>query len=217
MIRTFGLGDFIYLLEAARWTLGLTVIAALGGGLIGLGFAFMRIARWRALRLIASLYIQVIQGTPLLILLFLFYFGLDIMGLRLPAIVAAALGLVLYSSSFLAEIWRGCLEAIPRAQWEAAEALALTSWQRMRHVILPQAVRIAIPPTVGFLVQIVKNTSLTAIIGFVELSRAGQLVNNATFQPFAVFLTVAAIYFVICFPLSAASQRLERKMHVAGR
>jgi polar amino acid transport system permease protein len=217
MIRTFSLGDFVYLLEAARWTLGLTVIAALGGGLIGLGVAFMRIARWRALRLMASLYIQVIQGTPLLILLFLFYFGLDIIGLRLPAIVAAALGLVLYSSSFLAEIWRGCLEAIPRAQWEAAEALALTSWQRMRHVILPQAIRIAIPPTVGFLVQIVKNTSLTAIIGFVELSRAGQLVNNATFQPFAVFLTVAAIYFVICFPLSAASQRLERKMHVAGR
>lgn len=217
MIRTFGFSDFVYLIEAARWTLGLTLIAALGGGLIGLGFALMRISRWRALRIVAALYIQVIQGTPLLILLFLFYFGLDIMGLRLPAIVSAALGLVLYASSFLAEIWRGCLEAIPRAQWEAAEALALTTWQRMRHVILPQAVRIAIPPTVGFLVQIVKNTSLTAIIGFVELSRAGQLVNNATFQPFAVFLTVAAIYFAICFPLSEASQRLERKLNVARR
>lgn len=217
MIRTFGFGDFVFLLEAARWTLGLTVIAAFGGGLIGLIFAFMRISRLKIVRLVAAVYIQVIQGAPLLILLFLFYFGLDILGLRLPAIVAAAMGLVLYSSAFLAEIWRGCLQAIPPAQWEAAEALALTSWQRMRHVILPQAVRIAIPPTVGFLVQIVKNTSLTAIIGFVELSRAGQLINNATFQPFAVFLTVAAIYFAICFPLSEMSQRLERRLHVASR
>ena len=217
MIRTFGFGDVVFLIEAARWTLGLTILTAFGGGAIGLCFAFARISRWTAVRLAASIYIQVIQGTPLLILLFLFYFGLDILGLRLPAIVAAAMGLILYSSAFLAEIWRGCLEAIPKAQWEAAEALALTPWQRMRHVILPQSVRIALPPTVGFLVQIVKNTSLTAIIGFVELSRAGQLINNSTFQPFPVFLTVAAIYFAICFPLSEASQRLERRLHVAGR
>ena len=217
MIRTFGTGDFIYLLEALRWTIGLTAIAAVGGGLLGLCVAFLRISPIAPLRFTAILYIQIVQGIPLLILLFLFYFGTEIVGLRLEAIVAASLGLIIYSSAFLGDIWRGCLQSIPKSQWEAAEALALTPRQRMQYVILPQATRIAIPPTVGFLVQIIKNTSLTSIIGFIELSRAGQLINNSTFQPFIVFSIVAALYFLICFPLSELSRRFERSLHVRSR
>ena len=115
------------------------------------------------------------------------------------------------SAAFLAEIWRGCIEAVPCGQWEAAQALNLKYVARMRFVVLPQAFKIALPPTVGYVVQIIKGTSLAAIIGFTEITRAGQIINNATFQPLHVFTTVAALYFVICWPLSLLAARMERK------
>jgi polar amino acid transport system permease protein len=205
----------VYLLEAARWTLLLSLIAFVGGSVVGLALALMRVSRIAVVRGAASGYIQLIQGTPLLIVLFLSYFGLGIMGYKLVPIVAAGLSLTLYAAAFLGEIWRGCIEAVPGTQWEASDCLGLNRFQQYTHVILPQAVRIATAPTVGFMVQVVKNTSLASIIGFVELTRAGQIVNNSTFQPFLVFLFVAAIYFAICYPLSVASRVLERKLHVA--
>ena len=103
----------------------------------------------------------------------------------------------------------GVLVAIPRTQWEAGTAIGLTYLEQLRHVIIPQAVRIAIPPTVGFLVQLIKNTSLAAVIGFVELTREGQMTTAATFQPFAVYLLVAALYFSLCYPLTRYSRILE--------
>ena len=204
-----------YLLQAARWTLLLSLIALIGGGVLGFVLALARVSRLRILRGLAVTYIQVVQGTPLLVLLFLSYFGLSLAGYRLDPLVAAGLSLIFYVGAFLGEIWRGCIEAVPRTQWEASDCLGLSRLQQYTHVILPQAVRIATAPTVGFMVQVVKNTSLASIIGFVELTRAGQIVNNSTFQPFLVFLFVAAIYFAICYPLSAASRFLERRMHVA--
>jgi polar amino acid transport system permease protein len=205
----------IYLLEAARWTLLLSLIAFIGGGVLGLALALGRVSRIATLRFIATAYIQLIQGTPLLVLLFLSYFGLSMAGYRLDPVVAAGLSLTIYVGAFLGEIWRGCIEAVPRTQWEASDCLGLNRFQQYTHVILPQAVRIATAPTVGFMVQVVKNTSLASIIGFVELTRAGQIVNNSTFQPFLVFLFVGAIYFAICYPLSVASRVLERRLHVA--
>jgi polar amino acid transport system permease protein len=205
----------IYLLEAARWTLLLSLIALMGGGLLGLALALGRVSRIATLRFIATAYIQLIQGTPLLVLLFLSYFGLSMAGYRLDPVVAAGLSLTIYVGAFLGEIWRGCIEAVPRTQWEASDCLGLNRFQQYTHVILPQAARIATAPTVGFMVQVVKNTSLASIIGFVELTRAGQIVNNSTFQPFLVFLFVGAIYFAICYPLSVASRVLERRLHVA--
>jgi polar amino acid transport system permease protein len=205
----------IYLLEAARWTLLLSLIALMGGGVLGLALAVGRVSRIATLRFIATAYIQLIQGTPLLVLLFLSYFGLSMAGYRLDPVVAAGLSLTIYVGAFLGEIWRGCIEAVPRTQWEASDCLGLNRFQQYTHVILPQAVRIATAPTVGFMVQVVKNTSLASIIGFVELTRAGQIVNNSTFQPFLVFLFVGAIYFAICYPLSVASRVLERRLHVA--
>ena len=205
----------LYLLEAARWTVLLSLIAFLGGALVGLPLALMRLSKVGLLRALASGYIQLIQGTPLLIVLFLSYFGLGILGFKLIPLVAAGISLTLYAAAFLGEIWRGCIEAVPRTQWEASDCLGLNRFQQYAYVVLPQAVRIAIPPTVGFMVQIVKNTSLASVIGFVELSRAGQIVNNSTFQPFLVFLIVAAIYFAICYPLSVTSRALERKMNAA--
>jgi polar amino acid transport system permease protein len=204
-----------YLLQAARWTILLSLIAIAGGAVLGLALALARVSRLRVLRAFAIVYIQIVQGTPLLILLFLSYFGLSLVGLRLDPLVAAGISLTFYVGAFLGEIWRGCIEAVPRTQWEASDCLGLNRLQQYAYVILPQAIRIATPPTVGFMVQVVKNTSLASIIGFVELTRAGQIVNNSTFQPFLVFLFVAAIYFAICYPLSVTSRALERKMNAA--
>ena len=205
-----------YLIMAAQWTVLLSLIAFAGGALIGLPIALMRVSPNNALRIIASGYIQLIQGTPLLILLFLTYFGLGILGYKLAPLVAAGLALTLYAAAFLGEIWHGCIEAVPRTQWEASDCLGLDRFQQYAYVILPQAFKMAIPPTVGFMVQIVKNTSLASVVGFVELARAGQIVNNSTFEPFIIFCIVAAIYFAMCYPLSLASRFLERRAN-AGR
>ena len=204
-----------YLLDAAKWTIVLSLLAFAGGAVLGMTLALARVSRFRLLQLLAAAYIQLVQGTPLLILLFLSYFGLSILGYRLNPIVAAGLSLTLYAGAFLGEIWRGCIQAVPRTQWEASDCLGLNRFHQYVYVILPQATRIAIPPTVGFMVQIVKNISLASIIGFVELSRAGQIVNNSTFEPFFVFTCVAAIYFAMCYPLSVSSRYLERKLNVA--
>jgi polar amino acid transport system permease protein len=206
----------LYLVEAARWTILLSLIAFAGGAIVGLPLAIMRTSKVRLVRGLASAYIQLIQGTPLLIVLFLAYFGLGILGYKLIPLIAAGLALTLYSAAFLGEIWRGCIEAVPKTQWEASDILGLNRLQQYVYVVLPQALRLAIPPTVGFMVQIVKNTSLASVIGFVELSRAGQIVNNSTFEPFAIFASVGAIYFVLCYPLSLAARTLERRVH-AGR
>ncbi|MDO9437143.1 amino acid ABC transporter permease [Hydrogenophaga sp.] len=206
-----------FLAVGVLWTVCLSLIAFVGGGLAGGVIALCRISPIKPVRWLAIGWIQLIQGTPLLVVLFVAYFGLSIMGLELPGLVAASIAMVIYVSAYLGEIWRGCIESVPRTQWEAAECLALSRAQRMRLVVLPQALRIATPPTVGFMVQIVKNTSLASIVGFVELVRAGQLINNSIFQPFLVYLIIAALYFAMCFPLSVWSRKLEQRLHVGTR
>jgi polar amino acid transport system permease protein len=202
------------LLIAARWTVLLSIVAFVCGGLVGFALLFMRTSKSKALRAISSAYIEIFQSTPLLMQLFLLFFGVALFGIDVPPWLAAGLALTLFTSAYLAEIWRGCVEAIPRGQWEASSSLAMNYFEQMRHVILPQALRIAIPPTVGFSVQVVKGTAVTSIIGFVELTKAGTMIANATFAPFTVFGLVALMYFALCFPLSLYAGRLERKMNV---
>ncbi|MBB6561887.1 polar amino acid transport system permease protein [Acidovorax soli] len=210
-MRTFGVSEFWFIVQAAQWTLALSAMAFVGGSLLGLLVALARTSENAAARWCSSLFIQVFQGTPLLLQLFLIFFGAPVLGLDINPWLAAGIALVLNSAAFLGEIWRGCIEAIPRGQWEAAQALNLNYVSRMRFVVLPQAFKIALPPTVGYVVQIIKGTSLAAIIGFTEITRAGQIINNATFQPLQVFSTVAALYFIICWPLSLLAARMERK------
>ena len=217
MNNAFNVNHFNFLLQGAAWTLGLTLIAFVGGGLLGFAVALGRVARSKAIKWLFLGYVQLVQGTPLLILMFLAYFGLSIAGFNLPAIVAAGLSMTIYVSAYLGEIWRGCIEAVPKTQWEAAECLALTNAQGLRLVILPQALRIATPPTVGFMVQIVKNTSLASVVGFIELARAGQMINNSLFEPFIVYMLVAVLYFALCYPLSWLSRKLENRLHIALR
>jgi polar amino acid transport system permease protein len=211
-MRSISIGDIEYLLLATRWTILLSIGAFAGGSVIGLAIALMRTASSRWLRWPALAYIRLFQGTPLLLQLFLVFFGGDMIGVPIGAWFSALLGLSLNAGAFLGEIWRGAIESVPHGQTEAARALGLHYRPRMARVVLPQALRLAVPPTVGFLVNLVKSTSLAAIIGFVELTRAGQQLNNATFRPFLIFGIVAAIYFALCFPLTIVSRRLERAL-----
>lgn len=208
----FSLWDiFTFLLGALRWTVALSLIAFVGGGLVGLGLLLLRFARVRGAATAVVWYVQIFQGTPLLMQLFLVYFGLALLGMDTSPLVSAAICLTLYASAYLTEIWRGCVNAIPKGQWEASTTLALNFTQQMRHVILPQALRVAIAPTVGFLVQIIKGTALASVIGFVELTKAGQMISNATYQPFLAYTFVGLLYFALCYPLSWWSQRLENR------
>jgi polar amino acid transport system permease protein len=217
MIRQFTANEALFIITAVRWTLLLSAVAFIGGGIGGLGVALARTAPAAWMRQAAAGYIQLFQGTPLLMQLFLVFFGSTVLGAGVDPLMAAAIALTLNAAAFLGEIWRGCIQAIPAGQWEAATALGLRHLSRMRYVVLPQAGTIAIAPTVGFLVLLLKSTSLASIIGFVEITRAGQIINNVTFRPFLVFGLVAVIYFLLCWPLSHLSQMLERRFGAVRR
>jgi polar amino acid transport system permease protein len=213
-MRYFSFNDFLFILAATQWTILLSLLSFVLGGALGLIIAILRISRFKPVSLAAAGYVQLFQGTPLLMQLFLIYYGLSLFGLRLDAWTAVTIAYTIYAAAFLGDIWRGCIQAIPKEQWEASRALALPYLPQLFLVIMPQAVRIAIPPTVGFLVQLVKATAVASIIGFVELTRAGQLMTNATFQPMIVYPIVAGLYFALCWPLSLWSQYLEKKLRV---
>jgi polar amino acid transport system permease protein len=216
-MRSLNLGDYEFLLLATRWTILLSIYAAVGGGIVGIAIALMRVSGYRAVRWISIGYIRIFQGTPLLLQLFLVFFGGDMLGLPLGAWMSAILGFSLNAGAFLGEIWRGSIQSVPTGQTEAAKALGLGYIPIMLRVILPQALRLAIPPTVGFLVNLIKSTSLAAIIGFVEVTRAGQMLNNATFRPFFIFGIVSVIYFALCWPLTLTSRRLERQLAASSK
>ncbi|WP_431819446.1 amino acid ABC transporter permease [Burkholderia sp. F1] len=204
-----------FIFRGAGWTLLLSAMGFLGGAMVGLPLALVRSRGGRFARAAAGGAIQLVQGVPLPVLMFLCYFGISIAGFNLPSLVAAGLAMTAYSGAFLAEIWKACIQAVPKTQWEAAECLGLGRVQRVAYVVLPQAARIAIAPTVGFLVQIVKNSSYAVVIGFFDLTYSARVVNNSTFEPFVVFSIAAAIYFAICYPLSVLSYRLEKRLRRA--
>ncbi|AJG17461.1 amino acid ABC transporter permease [Cupriavidus basilensis] len=210
-MSSLSLDQVLFILRGAGWTLLLSAMGFIGGALAGLPLALARSRGGRVLRTVTGAFVQLVQGVPLPVIMFVVYFGISVGGFELPALVAAGIAMTAYSCAYLAEIWKGCIQAVPRTQWEAAECLALTPLQRVVHVILPQAARIAVAPTVGFLVQIVKNSSYAVVIGFFDLTYSARVVNNSTFEPFVVFSIAAVLYFAICYPLSTLSYKLERR------
>ena len=207
--------ELLFLLKGLQWTLLLSTIAFVCGIASGLAVALVRTSGNRIMERIASGYISLFQGTPLLMQLFVVYYGLALIGLQLDAWLAVAIGFTAHASAFLGEIWRGSIEAVPRGQTEAANALSLGYFARMKAVILPQAFRISLPATVGFLVQLIKGTSLASIVGFTELARAGNMISNQIFRPLLVFGIVGVLYFIVCWPLSLWGSRLERRLATA--
>ncbi|MEO5759438.1 MAG: ABC transporter permease subunit [Mesorhizobium sp.] len=212
MMRSFAESDVAYILLSVRWTLLLSMLALAFGGAFAALLSPLTTHPNKALRVAVNMFAILGQSTPLLMLLFLVFFGLPIIGVTVSAWWAACVGLAIHSAAFLVSIWGESIGAVPKGQSEAAEALGLSPLQTLRLVIIPQAMRIALPPTVGFCVQLIKGTSLASIIGFVELTRAGQIVNNATFEPLKVFALVAALYFAMCWPLSLLGAHLESKL-----
>ncbi|OXJ07023.1 amino acid ABC transporter permease [Burkholderia sp. HI2500] len=203
------------LLLAARWTLLLSLITFVGGSVAGFALLAMRVSASAALRRFVVLYVEVFQGTPLLMQLFLGFFGLPLVGIDVTPWVAASVVLTLNASAYLTDIWRGCVDAVPRGQWHAAASLGMTWTQQLRYVVWPQAWKIALPPTVGFLVQAVKSTALTSIIGLTELTKTGNIITNAVFKPFPIYAMVALLYFAMCFPLTWYARVLEGRYRVA--
>ncbi|MEM6622326.1 MAG: amino acid ABC transporter permease [Pseudomonadota bacterium] len=204
------------LLDATQFTIYLSLIAFGGGGLVGALIAFLRLLpnRWAGAGALS--WIWFFQSTPLLMLLFLSGLGVPrLFGVDVNPWTAAVISLTIYASAYLADVWRGAVESIPAGQWEGARAVGLSFGQTLRLVIVPQAGRVALAPTVGFLVQIIKGTSLAYIIGFSDLMAIGKRWANAPVEgtePFIIFPLMALIYFCLCFPLSLLARRLERRL-----
>lgn len=216
-MASIGPNELFFLMQGLKWTLALTLIGFIGGGVFGLCVALARVADSPAIQRASMAFIAVFQGTPLLMQLFVVYYGVALAGLNVDAWIAVAIAFTLHASAFLGEIWRGGIQAVPKGQTEAANALGLHYVSRMKDVVLPQAFKISLPATIGFLVQLIKGTSLAAIVGFVELSRAGQIVSNQTFRPLTVFAIVGIIYFLICWPLSLWGAGVEKRLQSASR
>ncbi len=203
------------LLDATQFTIYLSLVAFFGGGLIGLVMTVLKITPNRAVRIFATSYIWLFQSIPLLMLLFLIGLGVpSFFQISVSPWLAAGIALTLFTSAYMSEVWRGALESVPNGQWEGGKALGMTFRQTLVDVVAPQALTVALPPTVGFMVQVIKGTSMAYIIDFSDLMRIGKQIANSQVpgaEPFIVFPIIAFIYFVLCFPLSQWSKSMERK------
>jgi len=199
-----------FLLKGAIWTVVLSLGGMFFGLLLGFGLALMRRSQNLPLRGIARLYISFFRGTPLLVQLFVIYYGLPELGLQLDPLPAALIGFSLNMAAYTAEIIRSAIGAIDRGQWEAAASIGMTPLQTLRRAILPQALRIALPPLGNSFISLVKDTSLAATIQVPELFRQAQLITARTFEIFSMYLAAALLYWVLASLLSTLQNRLER-------
>ncbi|MGX4670329.1 amino acid ABC transporter permease [Cerasibacillus sp. JNUCC 74] len=201
--------NFPFVISGLPMTLLISVVGMLMGLILGLVLALARSSRWIILRWPARVYISFMRGTPMLVFLFILYFGLPVIRVELTAITAACLGFGLNSAAYIAEINRASLNSIDKGQWESAKALNLTYWQTLRKVILPQATRIAIPPLTNVFMDLVKATSLAAVITVPELFQKAQIVGGREFDVMTMYILVALIYWPICILISFVQDRLE--------
>lgn len=213
MLRSFNWHDLEALLRGAEWTLALCVTSGVLGTVVGMLLALAATSPLRLARWVASIYVHFVRGIPLLILVFFTYFGIPLMfpNLEMSAFTTAVIALTAFSAAYMAEIFRGSINAVPKGQLEAASALGLSYTHKYRFVVLPQAMRIAVPPAIGFLIALIKDSSLVTVIGFVELTHAGTVVSNLTADPITTYSVVAALYFVICYGVSRLGRWYETR------
>jgi polar amino acid transport system permease protein len=208
--------DAILLLQGLGNTV-LLCVAGLGLGLvIALFVGLARASGFRWLSWPAALYIEVIRDSPLLMQLYLVFFALPLVGLQVPIFVAGVATLMVNASAFMAEIVRAGIQAIGKDQWDAARALGMGYLPCMRHIVMPQAARVMIPPGVGLLIGLIKDSSVVSVISYIELTRVGQILTEKTFLSFQVFGIVAALYFLLCYPLSRLAVSAERRLKAGG-
>ncbi|KXH81810.1 amino acid ABC transporter permease [Sporosarcina sp. HYO08] len=203
--------SFPYILQG----IGYTVLISFGGMGIGLVLGFLlalcRSSKWFFLKWPARIFISYMRGTPMLVFLFLLYFGLPNIGIQFTAVTAALIGFSLHSSAYMAEINRSALEAVDKGQWEASTALGLSYWQTMLFVILPQATRIAIPPLSNVLLDLIKASSLAAMITVPDLFHRAKVVGGREFDYMTVYILVGLIYWGICLIAEAWQSHLEKR------
>jgi len=206
-----------YLLQGFRATLVLSITVLVTGTALGAVWGMLRVCPVPALQRGMTALIEGVRSVPVLLQMFFIFFGLPALGIQMPVFLSAALAMTLWMAANFAEVIRGAIESIPRGQLEAASSTGLTYGQAMRSVIVPQALRRMLPPFVGLCTILIKDTSLAAIIGVFELTRAAQETIERTFRSFELYLVVAAMYFVICFALTSLSRMLERRLGSPGR
>jgi polar amino acid transport system permease protein len=205
-----------YFLDGALTTIWVSWLGLLLGAVIGAVFALFRLSRSRVLRTIGLVYVETFRSLPILVLLFFCYYGLALLfRVDLSPFVAATLALMLSASAMMTEVIRAGIESVPRGQWEASRAAGMTVRQRWQYVVLPQAMRVIVPPSVGVYIMVLKDSSLAAIIGYVELTKAGLLVRDATGENLQVLAIVAILYFIINYSISLAGSILERRFQIA--
>jgi polar amino acid transport system permease protein len=214
MFADFGTQNLEPLLQGAKLTLYLVAMSGLLGSVVGLVFGLARVAPFAPARWLAAVYVNFIRGQPVLIILLFLYFAIPLV---IPSATfargpTAILGLTVYAGAYVAEIVRGAIEAIPKGQSEAASALGMGYLLRYRYIVLPQAMKIAIPPLIGFLISLVKASSLVSVIGYIELTKAGRIVSTLNQEPLATFLIVAALYFVLSYPIALFGRWYERRL-----
>ena len=214
--------DSLNLYDAVLFLQGLgnTVLLCLAG--LGLGtviaiiIGLARVSRVRWLWVPAAAYIEVIRDSPLLMQLYLVFFALPLMGMNVPIFVAGVAALMVNSSAFMAEIVRAGIQSVGKEQWDAARGLGMGYFQSMRWVVLPQALRVMIPPGVGLLIGLIKDSSIVSVLSYLELTRVGQILTEKTFRSFQVFGIVALLYFLLCYPLSRLALYTERRLKISG-
>lgn len=195
-------------------TIQVSIIALIGSLLLGAIIAIFRIAPNKPLNWIGTAYVEVIRNIPLLIVVFFFYLGLPSLGITLDGFVSGTLGLTVYTASFIAEAIRAGIQAIPKGQTEAARATGLSYLQTMIHIILPQAIKIVLPAIGNQLINLVKNSSILAVVAGMDLMYYADLINSDTFLPLTVYTFVALFYLVLTVPLSFAVLYMEKKFNI---
>ena len=208
--------DAILFLQGLGNTVALCVLGLGLGTLIALFVGLARASRIRWLSVPASVYIEIIRDSPLLMQLYLVFFALPLLGLDVPIFVAGVATLMINASAFMAEIVRAGIQSVGRDQWDAARGLGMGYTQVMRWVVMPQAFRVMIPPGVGLLIGLIKDSSVISVISYLELTRVGQILTEKTFLSFQVFGIVAVLYFALCFPLSRVALYAERRLKISG-
>jgi len=200
-----------YLLSGVKFTLALACLVILIGTFLGLLLGLLKLSKRRLVRAPASFIIEITRDTPIIMQMFFIFFGLPALGIRLNTFPSAALAMSLFAAGNTAEIVRGAIDSLPAGQFDAAKSLGMNYLQMMIYIILPQALRRMIPPMMGLFTTLIKDTSLAAIIGAFELTRAGQEVIERTFHSLEIYLVVAAFYFIICYPLSYYTRKMEKR------
>jgi|BarGraNGADG00312_2_1021985.scaffolds.fasta_scaffold08344_4 polar amino acid transport system permease protein len=215
------MGDYLQYLPPLARGAGMTVIlcliVAVAGSLLGFGIGLARASSIGVLRWISAIYTNFLRGIPLLIILLFTYFALPLLipGAVFSQLESGAIGLTLFVSAYIAEVVRGSIESVPQGQYEAAEALGLGFFNKFRYVIVPQAMRVMVPPWVGILLAMIKDSSLVSVIGFVDLTQAGKIVGTTTMQPLLIFVFVGAVYFFICYPLGRFGRWYETRLSIS--